>query len=89
MTQATHLHPRAEVVGYPEPVLEAVRDLVHEIHADQVLAHVTAQMMITMREVFAVAGTDGRKSGLYEALAQLVLAAADAAEGSDVGEGSR
>jgi hypothetical protein len=83
MTQATHLHSRAEVVGYSEPVLEAVRDLVHEIQADPVLALVTGQSMITMREVFAVAGTDGRKSGLYEALAQLVLAAAEAAEGTD------
>ena len=87
MTQpSTDLHARAEVVGYSPPLLDAIRDLVHEIHADPLLAHVAAQSMITMREVFAVAGTDGRKSGLYEALAQLVLAAADA---KDVAEGSR
>lgn len=77
MTQATHLQARAEVVGYSEPVLEAFRDLVHEIQTDPVLAFGTGQMMAAMKNLFAV-DRGGRPSDLYASLAALVIAAAEA-----------
>lgn len=77
MTQATHLHPRAEVVGYSVPVLEAFRDLVHEIQTDPVLAFSTGQMMLAMKALFAV-DRGSRPSDLYSALARLVVVAAEA-----------
>ena len=85
MTQATHLHARAEVVGYPELVLEAVRDLVHEIEADPQLALGSGQMMDATKDQFAVE-REGRQSDLMGAIARLVIAAAAEkyAEGSDL-----
>ena len=85
MTQpSTHLHPRAEVVGYPEPVLEAIRDLVHEVQADTVLAFGSGQMMLAMGDMFAV-DRKGRPSDLYGALARLVVVTAETTieKGSD------
>lgn len=76
MTQATHLHPRAEVVGYPVPVLEAIRDLVHEIQLDPELALGSGQMMLAMGSMFAV-DRGGRPSDLYGALARLVVVTAE------------
>ena len=79
MTQATRLQARAEVVGYSEPVLEAFRDLVHEIQTDPVLAFGTGQMMDALKPLFAVE-RDGRPSDLYGAIAALVIAAAEATQ---------
>ena len=79
MTQATHLRSRAEVIGYSEPVLEAFRDLVHEIQADPVLAFGTGQMMDALKPLFAVE-RDGRPSDLYALMAALVIAAAEATQ---------
>jgi len=89
MPQATHLHPRAEVVGYPEPVLEAVRDLVHEVNAHPELAAFSGQMMAGISA--GLVAEDPRASTFMSAIARLVIVTADAsvANGSDVGEGSR
>jgi len=76
---STHLHPRAEVVGYSEPVLEAIAALVHEIQCDSVLAFGSGQMMLAMGDLFAV-DRGGRPSDLYGALARLVIAAAEATQ---------
>ena len=78
MTQATHLHPRAEVVGYSEPVLEAVRDLIHEVQLWPELAAVTGQAMDAMKEMFAPVQGD-RQSGLYGAIGRLIVVAAEIA----------
>ena len=86
MTQATHLHPRAEVVGYSEPVLEAIRDLVHEIQLWPELAAASGAAMDAMKELFAPVQGD-RQSGLYGAIGHLLVVAADA-NGSDVAEGT-
>ena len=89
-TPTTHRYARAEVVGYPEPVLEAVRDLMAEIQADPQLALGSGQMMVASKDLFAVE-REGRQSDLMGAIARLVIAAAAEkhAEGSDVAEGSR
>jgi hypothetical protein len=77
--RTTYLRARAQVVGYPEPVLAVFRDLVREIQADPELALGSGLMMDATREEFAVAGTGGRPSGLTGALADLVVVVAGAA----------
>jgi hypothetical protein len=67
-----HRYARAEVVGYPEPVLAVIRDLVREIQADPELALGSGLAMDVTRKV-AVVGTGGRPSGLQGALADLVI----------------
>jgi hypothetical protein len=74
----THRYARAEVVGYPEPVLEVFRDLVREIQADPELALGSGLVMDATRKL-AVVGTGGRPSGLQGALADLVVIVAGAA----------
>jgi hypothetical protein len=74
--RTTYLRARAQVVGYPEPVLEVIRDLVREIQADPKAALGTGLMMDVLREQFALPGTGGRPSGLYGALADLVIVVA-------------
>lgn len=78
MTQATHLHPRAEVVGYPEPVLEAIRELVAEIQLDPELALGAGLAIAEMKDVFAVE-RDGRQSLLTSKIADLLTVAAEIA----------
>lgn len=84
MTQATHLHPRAEVVGYSEPVLAAFAALVHEIQLDPDLALGSGLMMDALKGS-AVVVRDGRPSDLMGMIAHLVTAAAEATleKGSD------
>ena len=41
----TEIQARAEVVGYPEPVLQAIRELVVEVDANPAMAAFAAQMM--------------------------------------------
>ena len=74
--RTTYLRARAQVIGYPEPVLAVFRDLVREIQADPETALGTGLMMDAMREQFALPGTGGRPSGLYGAMADLVIVAA-------------
>jgi hypothetical protein len=83
------LHARAEVVGYTPAVLEAVRDLVHEVQIDPVLAYGTGQMMTATKDLFAV-DREGRPSGLIGAIAHLVTVAAEATlpNSSDAAKGS-
>jgi hypothetical protein len=86
MTQpSTHLHPRAEVVGYSEPVLAAFRDLVHEIQIDPELALGSGLMMDALKGS-AVVVRDGRPSELMGRIGALVTTAAEVAideKGSD------
>jgi hypothetical protein len=85
MTQpSTHLHPRAEVVGYSEPVLEAIAALVHEIDAHPELAAFSGPMMASIAASLEVA--DPRASTFMAAIAHLVTTAAEVAldeKGSD------
>jgi len=79
MSIPTTLHARAEVIGYSDPVLEAFRDLVHEIQTDPVLAFGVGQSMAVLKPLFAVE-RDGRPSDLYGALATLLISAAEATQ---------
>ena len=71
-------HRQAEVVG-PDPVLvEVFSDLVREIRADPELALGSGLAMDATRKL-EVAGTGGRPSGLMGALADVIIALAEAA----------
>jgi hypothetical protein len=78
MTQATDLHARNEVVGYPPAVLEAVHALIHEVRLWPELAAATGTGMDAMKEIFAPAQGD-RQSGLYGAIGRLLVVAAEIA----------
>jgi hypothetical protein len=71
-------HARAEVAG-PDPVLvDAFSDLCREIHADPELALGSGLAMDATRKL-EVAGTGGRPSRLMGALADVIIALAEAA----------
>jgi hypothetical protein len=71
------LQARAEVVGYPEPLLEAVRDLVRQVDANPELGAFSGQMMAGISAGLAV--EDVRASKFMSAIARLVTVAAQVA----------
>jgi hypothetical protein len=72
-------HCQAEDVGYPNPVLVGrFSVLVREIRADPELALGSGLAMDATRKL-AVVGTGGRPSGLMGALADVIIALAEAA----------
>jgi hypothetical protein len=78
-TTTTHRDAQAEVVAYPNPVLvEVFSDLVREIRADPELALGSGLAMDATRKL-EVFGTGGRPSGLMGALADVIIALAEAA----------
>ena len=73
----TELQARAEVVGYPEPVLQAIRELVDEVDANPAMAAFSAQMMAGISA--GLLADDNLASGFLRAIAHLLTTAAEVA----------